>query len=140
MIWLLTPPSSPVSTVRPFRKKKFPFISEMKRNLIRLANVSLVHLKNSVIFFRFFLLLFFYFFASLQQSYFQFEAKRRENLFIASKETRTVHFRFKNILFRFKKHFFRNTLLHIFLYIINFAGRISKAAMGGWEARAGTCF
>jgi hypothetical protein len=106
----------------------------MKRKKICFASVFACSFeKKTVLCFSSFCFFFFYFFASLQQSYFQFETKRRENLFIASKETRTVHVRFKIILFRFKKHFFRISLLHIFLYIINFAGRISKAAMGGQE-------
>ncbi len=41
-----------------FAKKNFSLMSEMKRNWIRFACVSLVHFKNSGPFFRFFSLLF----------------------------------------------------------------------------------
>jgi hypothetical protein len=42
---------------------------------------------------------------------------------------------FNKVIFAFKKHFFHNILLHISLYIINIAGRISEAAMeGGGES------
>jgi hypothetical protein len=67
----------------------------IKRNWIRIACVSLVHLQISVLFFRYFSLLF----ASLQLSYFRFEAKRKENLF-----------------FRFKINS-SSTLIHIFKMI-----------------------
>jgi hypothetical protein len=44
--------------VRPFRLNFFSLISEIKQNWIHFACVSLVHLKNSILIFRFFSLFF----------------------------------------------------------------------------------
>ena len=59
-----------------FSKKNFSLISEMKRNWICFLCVSLVQLKNSVIFSAFFG---FQFFALLQLSYFRFDAKQAKS-------------------------------------------------------------
>ncbi len=61
----------------PVSLKLFSIISEIKRNWNRLACVSLVQLKNSVIFFRF------KFFASLQLSYFRFDAKQAKSCLVS---------------------------------------------------------
>ncbi len=79
---------------RPFRLKI--------GNWIRFACVSLVHFKNSGLFFRF------KFFASLHLSYVRFEAKRRANLFFAS-----------NISFHCRKHFFCIFSLRYFRFEYN---------------------
>ncbi len=102
----------------------------MKLNFFGFACVSLVHLKNSVIFFRFFSLLLLLIFRFASTNLFSLRSEKKGKPFISFKKTKTVHLRLKNISFRFKKHFFRNISLHISLYIINFSGRISKAAMG----------
>jgi hypothetical protein len=59
-------------------------MSETKRNWIRLACVSLVHLKYRVLFFCSFCLL-----------VFSLRCETRGNHFFAAKETKTVHFRFE---------------------------------------------
>ncbi len=74
----------------------------MKWNWSHFACVSLVHLKFSSVFafFRFQI------FTSLQQGYFRIEAKRRENVFFASKQTKTAHFCFVYFVFASKNTFF----------------------------------